>query len=39
LRTALGHALEAERPSVIEVPIERGAETSPWALTLPEPPS
>jgi acetolactate synthase-1/2/3 large subunit len=37
LRTALIRALQAERPAVIEVPIERGAETSPWGLTLPPP--
>jgi acetolactate synthase-1/2/3 large subunit len=37
LRTALVQALQAHKPAVIEVPIERGAETSPWGLTLPEP--
>lgn len=37
LRTALTHALEADTPAVIEVPIEPGAETSPWPLTLPPP--
>jgi acetolactate synthase-1/2/3 large subunit len=37
LRAALAQALHAERPAVIEVPIERGAEDSPWPLTLPAP--
>jgi acetolactate synthase-1/2/3 large subunit len=37
LSTALERALQAERPAVIEVPIERGGESSPWGLTLPAP--
>jgi acetolactate synthase-1/2/3 large subunit len=37
LRTALLQALQANTPAVIEVPIERGAEASPWPLTLPAP--
>jgi acetolactate synthase-1/2/3 large subunit len=37
LRSALARALEAEAPAVIEVPLERGAETSPWHLTMPAP--
>jgi acetolactate synthase I/II/III large subunit len=37
LRAALTKALEADAPAVIEVPIEPGAETSPWPLTLPPP--
>jgi acetolactate synthase-1/2/3 large subunit len=37
LRAALDRALQADTPAVIEVPIERGAETSPWPLTLPAP--
>jgi len=37
LRAALERALQADTPAVIEVPIERGAETSPWPLTLPAP--
>ena len=39
LRTALARALHADTPAVIEVPIERGAEASPWPLTLPPPPA
>jgi acetolactate synthase-1/2/3 large subunit len=37
LRARLKQALHAERPAVIEVPVERGAEDSPWPLTLPAP--
>jgi acetolactate synthase-1/2/3 large subunit len=37
LRTALLRALQADTPAVIEVPVERGAEASPWPLTLPAP--
>ena len=33
LRTALERAFQANTPTVIEVPIDRGAETSPWPLT------
>ena len=31
-------ALGADVPTVIEVPLERGSEASPWPLTLPAPP-
>lgn len=34
----LSAAFEANAPVVIEVPIERGSETSPWSFTLPPPP-
>ena len=37
LRLHLQTAIDAEAPVVIEVPLERGAETSPWPLTLPAP--
>ncbi len=37
LRTALLRAFQANTPTVIEVPIDRGAESSPWPLTLPAP--
>ncbi|HEY3850890.1 MAG TPA: thiamine pyrophosphate-dependent enzyme [Steroidobacteraceae bacterium] len=37
LRAALTRALEAEAPAVIEIPLEPGAETSPWPLSLPPP--
>jgi acetolactate synthase I/II/III large subunit len=37
LRATLARALQADRPAVIEVPLERGAEISPWNLTLPAP--
>ena len=37
LRTALERAFQANTPTVIEVPIDRGAESSPWPLTLPAP--
>jgi len=37
LRSTLQRALEAETPTVIEVPIAPGVEASPWELTLPAP--
>jgi acetolactate synthase-1/2/3 large subunit len=37
LRTALVRAFQANTPTVIEVPVDRGAESSPWPLTLPAP--
>jgi acetolactate synthase-1/2/3 large subunit len=37
LRVALQRGFAATTPTVIEVPVEPGAEASPWALTLPEP--
>ena len=37
LRLHLQTAIDAEAPVVIEVPLERGAETSPWPLILPAP--
>ena len=30
LRPVLARAIEADKPAVIEVPVERGSETSPW---------
>jgi acetolactate synthase I/II/III large subunit len=39
LGAALARALEADTPAVIEVPVEPGAEASPWPLTLPAPPA
>jgi acetolactate synthase-1/2/3 large subunit len=38
LEKHLEAALAADVPVVIEVPVERGSETSPWPLTLPAPP-
>jgi acetolactate synthase I/II/III large subunit len=38
LEKQLEAALAADVPAVIEVPVERGSETSPWPLTLPPPP-
>jgi acetolactate synthase-1/2/3 large subunit len=32
LRPALERAIAADRPALIEIPIERGSETSPWPL-------
>jgi acetolactate synthase I/II/III large subunit len=37
LESSLDAALEADRPVVIEVPVERGSEASPWPFTLPAP--
>jgi acetolactate synthase-1/2/3 large subunit len=39
LQKHLETALAADVPAVIEVPVERGSETSPWPLTLPAPPA
>jgi acetolactate synthase-1/2/3 large subunit len=39
LERQLEAALAADVPTVIEVPLERGSETSPWPLTLPAPPA
>jgi len=39
LAKALSAAIEKEAPVLIEVPLERGSETSPWPFTLPAPPS
>ena len=38
LERQLEAALAADAPTVIEVPLERGRESSPWPLTLPAPP-
>ena len=38
LQRQLEAALAADAPTVIEVPLERGSESSPWPLTLPPPP-
>ncbi len=37
LRCKLQAAIDADAPAVIEVPLERGAETSPWPFILPAP--
>jgi acetolactate synthase I/II/III large subunit len=37
LEEKLRVALEARAPVLIEVPLERGSETSPWPFTLPAP--
>jgi acetolactate synthase I/II/III large subunit len=37
LQEKLPRALEANAPVVIEVPIERGSEVSPWPFTMPAP--
>jgi acetolactate synthase-1/2/3 large subunit len=37
LEVKLQRALEANAPAVIEVPVEPGAESSPWPFTLPAP--
>jgi acetolactate synthase-1/2/3 large subunit len=37
LRAKLRAALDADIPAVIEVPLERGAETSPWPFIQPPP--
>ena len=36
LRTVLERALAADRPALIEVPIARGSEASPWGFLMPE---
>jgi len=38
LRSALGRALAAAAPVLIEVPCPRGSETSPWSFLHPPPP-
>ena len=38
LRTALEQAMTATGPSLIEVPVERGSEVSPWKFLQPAPP-
>ena len=37
LRSKLQAAIDADVPAVIEVPLERGAEASPWPFILPAP--
>lgn len=39
LKAALETALAAEAPVVIEVPVERGSDTSPWPFIHPAPPA
>jgi acetolactate synthase-1/2/3 large subunit len=39
LERQLEAAFAEDVPTVIEVPLERGSETSPWPLTLPPPPA
>ncbi|CAI0942914.1 thiamine pyrophosphate-dependent enzyme [Serratia grimesii] len=38
LRVRLAEAMNAERPVVIEVPVERGSEASPWPFIHPQAP-
>jgi acetolactate synthase-1/2/3 large subunit len=38
LRDALERAFAADVPAVIEVPLNRGSETSPWPFLHPDPP-
>lgn len=37
LEAAVRDAIAAGRPALIEVPVARGSETSPWPLTMPPP--
>jgi acetolactate synthase-1/2/3 large subunit len=37
LKSKLQAAIDADVPAVIEVPLERGAEASPWPFILPAP--
>jgi len=39
LESQLRAAFDADAPVLIEVPLERGAEASPWPFILPEPPA
>jgi acetolactate synthase-1/2/3 large subunit len=39
LKVALERAFAADRPAVIEVPVERGGETSPWPFLHPDSPT
>ncbi|HKC17288.1 MAG TPA: thiamine pyrophosphate-dependent enzyme, partial [Steroidobacteraceae bacterium] len=39
LKSALGRALSAGAPVVIEVPCARGSEASPWPFLHPAPPA
>ena len=39
LKRALGKALDLDSPALIEVPIEKGSETSPWPFIHPAKPS
>lgn len=39
LRAALVEALAADEPAVIEVPVPRGSDASPWPFILPAPPT
>ncbi len=39
LQAALERAMKESGPSLIEVPVERGSETSPWRFLQPPPPS
>jgi acetolactate synthase-1/2/3 large subunit len=38
LRVRLAESMNAERPVVIEVPVERGSEASPWPFIHPQAP-
>lgn len=37
LRPALEHALASDAPALIHVPVDRGAEVSPWEFLMPAP--
>lgn len=39
LRDALGRALDRDAPALIEVPVEKGSEASPWPFLHPPPPA
>ncbi|SMD18746.1 acetolactate synthase-1/2/3 large subunit [Rhizobium sp. RU36D] len=39
LRARLAQYIEADRPALIEVPVEQGSETSPWPFLHPAPPA
>lgn len=38
LKERLEHAFKEDAPVIIEVPVERGSEVSPWSFIHPEPP-
>jgi len=39
LQTALERAFGSDAPALIEIPVERGAEASPWEFLMPSPPA
>ncbi len=38
LKARLAQYIEADRPALIEVPVEQGSEASPWPFLHPAPP-